>query len=363
MNDSAYNSLVKALDRRGGAFPAIQSSGALRRLLEIIFTEEEAVMVASMPFTPFTPEELAMTTGKPVEVVKACLDGMVKKGIVIKIMVSSTYVHMLLPMIPGIIEGQLVTNIKDERSRQVAEFTDAYVAELIDLEMIGDERLPKVPFARVLPVEQGIQSGSTVQPYDSLIKQLDDIKDFAVGACHCRHAAELTGTPCTKPKDVCLLLGQTARYLTEYGMAKSISKAEALEILKMAEEHGLVHVTNNVSGQLSFICNCCICHCEALRSMKRSRVYAKVARASLLAEVQTADCAGCGKCLPRCPMEAISMQDDVAFIDREGCIGCGLCVTDCPSEVITMTNSDSVAEPYQDVVELYQAMQLSRKVL
>ena len=363
MNDSVYDQLVEALDRKGGAFPAIKSSPSLRKLLETIFTDEEAILTAAIPFTPFPAEELAAKTGQPLDAVKERLDEMARKGIVYATQMGPAQIYMLLPMIPGIIEDQLMRGATDERSHKVARFTEDYIDELIGLEKAGDERLPKVPFARVLPVDQGIQVGSTVQPYDRLVKLLDEIEDFAVATCHCRHSAELTGHPCSKPKDVCLALSHSARYLSEYGMAKSISKEEALNLLKRAEEAGLVHITANIGDKIFFICNCCSCHCEVIKSMKRSPDYARAARSSLVADVQADDCVGCGNCLPRCPVEAITMPDDVAIVDRTACIGCGLCVSECPSEAIAMTNSDAVPAPYKDPVELYQAIQLSRKVL
>jgi Fe-S-cluster-containing hydrogenase component 2 len=37
-----------------------------------------------------------------------------------------------------------------------------------------------------------------------------------------------------------------------------------------------------------------------------------------------------------CPLDAISMQDDLAVVDEETCGDCGACVDDCPVEAITL---------------------------
>ena len=37
-------------------------------------------------------------------------------------------------------------------------------------------------------------------------------------------------------------------------------------------------------------------------------------------------CTGCGLCVPYCPVEAISMRENVAVIDHDECVDCGVCL-------------------------------------
>jgi len=53
-----------------------------------------------------------------------------------------------------------------------------------------------------------------------------------------------------------------ADYYIENGMAREISKEEAKQVLRKAEEDGLVHCSSNHKGDKMFICNCCGCHCS-----------------------------------------------------------------------------------------------------
>lgn len=46
-------------------------------------------------------------------------------------------------------------------------------------------------------------------------------------------------------------------------------------------------------------------------------------------------CNGCEACVDSCPVEAITMEDDVAVVDKEECTDCGACVDECPEEAIT----------------------------
>ena len=40
------------------------------------------------------------------------------------------------------------------------------------------------------------------------------------------------------------------------------------------------------------------------------------------------------KCAKACPREAITVENNVAYIDQEKCVGCQLCVKECPVGVI-----------------------------
>ncbi|SFO24063.1 glycerol dehydratase, cobalamin-independent, small subunit [Cohaesibacter marisflavi] len=45
-------------------------------------------------------------------------------------------------------------------------------------------------------------------------------------------------------------------------------------------------------------------------------------------------CIHCGKCLPVCPVAALS-QDNPGFVDRDKCIRCGACAEACPTDALT----------------------------
>jgi NAD-dependent dihydropyrimidine dehydrogenase PreA subunit len=47
-------------------------------------------------------------------------------------------------------------------------------------------------------------------------------------------------------------------------------------------------------------------------------------------------CIACEACIPYCPMEAISMKDDVAVIDQDECVDCAVCLKSgvCPVDCI-----------------------------
>ena len=48
----------------------------------------------------------------------------------------------------------------------------------------------------------------------------------------------------------------------------------------------------------------------------------------------SAGCIGCMKCAKACPKQAITVENNLAYIDQEKCVGCGLCAKECPVGVI-----------------------------
>ena len=52
--------------------------------------------------------------------------------------------------------------------------------------------------------------------------------------------------------------------------------------------------------------------------------------------VFTEACIGCGKCRDICPVNAISLTDNIAFVNSDKCIGCADCMAVCPTGAVTV---------------------------
>jgi ferredoxin len=66
-------------------------------------------------------------------------------------------------------------------------------------------------------------------------------------------------------------------------------------------------------------------------------------------------CIGCGKCVKICPFEAITLVDNLAYINFEKCKLCRKCVKECPTNAIAEMNFPASKEKSQSVSEEVEA--------
>lgn len=345
MKDTTYKELIGALGRRGGAVPAIDCP-EFSALLEELFTPEEAALVCQMPGDPISEADLASATGRDLAKVEELLDGMCNKGLVIYRAREGLNHYSVLQMVPGIFEYQFMKGEVNERAKRLAKLFDDYFEVIF--EGAAKVSVPQVlPFSRVITVEEEIKAGMEIQPYDRVSSYIDNADHISVSTCYCRHHGELLDRPCDKPKEVCLVFGPAAKFNDERGFGRLISKEEAHRILDLSEKEGLVHCSSNMGKYVDFICNCCICHCFILRSMERSGMPNMAATSSFIMIVNEDDCTGCGACVDRCQMGALTLEGDRVAKDGGRCIGCGLCVSVCPTEALRMEHkSDATVPPW-----------------
>jgi len=182
-------------------------------------------------------------------------------------------------------------------------------------------------------------------------------KVFAVAHCPCRMAMRLRGRGCDHPLEVCLKFDDMAQYVIERGLAREITREEALEIIKKSEEAGLVHFVDNAIGDIKHNCNCCGCACWNVGTIKRRKIPRDVLMATyFIRETEEDKCTGCADCVEVCPVDAITIDGDLARVDEEWCIGCGVCVAQCSNAAAKLKlrpdRTDRV--PLRDFGELHE---------
>ncbi len=359
MADSVYEGLTDALSLRGGALPVLKC-GEFFALLEELFTPDEAEVATKMPVGPVTAEQLSLAgAGKDSAQVGSVLEALANKGIVFSAEKDGARIYTLMPVIPGIFEMQFMKGEVNERNRRLARLFDDYfaVASRVAAEKVKSASGSGAgfPFARVIAVEQEIPAGVTVHSYDRVSEYIEQAEHISVSVCYCRHHGELLGDSCDKPNDVCMTFGRQAKYVAERGFGRSVSKEEAREVLDRSEEAGLIHCSSNTSEYVSFICNCCSCHCGIIRSVK-SGIIPMGAVSSFIVTVDEDECSGCGSCVDRCQMEALTLNGDLVIRTAERCIGCGLCISVCPTEALKMDLREGAQVPPQTQRALRQSM-------
>ena len=162
---------------------------------------------------------------------------------------------------------------------------------------------------RVIPVESAIKDDPTAHEYDKLSYYLNKYDKFSVSPCSCRSSRTSINDGCGHlAEEMCIQMGKGAEHYIRTGRAREISREEALEIIKRAEENGLMHDIPNIeeAGESAAICNCCSCACFGLRVglMFGAR---DVIRSNYVAEIDEAKCVACGMCVETCPGNALKL--------------------------------------------------------
>lgn len=319
MSKDIFESLAEGLDRLPNGFPRTPS-GVEIQILKKIFSPEEAALAAQLGGTLEPVDEIATRLGQPVEEISKQLFKLVRRGMIIFDKQDGKPRFRLAPFVVGIYEAQL-----ELMDHELAHLVEAYLANG------GAEGImkPQPALHRVIPAQKAVKS-EWVLPYDDVRAILLSAKTFHIRDCICRlQQDQLNSRKCDFPLNMCVSFSDFERSPAP----GDISQEEALAILGRSEEIGLVHTVSNVMKGVGYVCNCCGCCCGILRGITEWGIENSVAYANYYAVIDAEICAGCGDCIKRCHVHAISEGDGVSLVDRARCIGCGLCVTGCTNDV------------------------------
>ena len=161
---------------------------------------------------------------------------------------------------------------------------------------------------------------------------------LSVSTCFCRHEAKLIdpNDHCGKRDEVCMQFGISAQFIINRNMGRQITKDEALKILQLAEDAGLVHASVN-RQEIDFLCNCCSCHCMILKTALAQPKPGFSLNSGFRPVWDVELCTACETCIENCPAEALTMgAQDVPQVNLDRCIGCGVCASGCPEDAIVL---------------------------
>ncbi|MBW1989051.1 MAG: 4Fe-4S binding protein [Deltaproteobacteria bacterium] len=337
-----YGKLQELLDKHIIGAP---KSPLFDEILRTMFSEDEARVALGMNFRPRTVSVIARESGVPEQDAAGLLDAMASRGVAFCREKDGQARYALLPTIPGLFEFPFMGGGNTPTHDKLARLWNQYHDEALNQELTRSA----TPYARIIPVEQAVESRNEVMPFEALSAMMQKSEVFAVAHCACR----LTMKKCQKPQEVCLVFDQGAKFLAERDLAREITREEALAVLTASEEAGLVHTTNNSGDRLTFVCNCCPCCCTILRGWTLHENPNAFAKSRWLARADESLCSECGACAEeRCPMGAVSLENGAARVDEPRCIGCGLCTTTCETGAMTLVPRPGAPAPHDNIVEL-----------
>ena len=339
MNDTPYRNLARVLDTLPNGFPSTES-GVEYKLLKKIFSPDEAELFCKLRLSFETTEQISERLGQPADELEGKLIQMAEKGQLMSVELGGIRLFKMLPYVFGIYEFQ-----QPRLDREFAELNEEYGP------VFGKQFFSRTPqLMYTLPIEEEITTNQEALPYDRVSALVEQSQSFMVMDCVCKKEQGLLENPCEKPTEICMAFAPVPNVFENNRLGRAITKEEAKELLKKAEEAGLVHLTNNFRDGRFFICNCCGCCCGVLRSINEFGIPAStVVNSHYYAVIDPDLCASCGTCAEeRCQVKAIEEMDDAYAVTGEKCIGCGLCVSTCPSEAIRLVRrpeNETVAPP------------------
>jgi ferredoxin len=339
--EEIYRQLAQRLDALPNGFPPTES-GVELRLLAKLFTPEEAALAASMRLTREPADAIAERADVDPERAYGTLKQMVRKGLIRLKRGEGRLLFGLMPFAVGFYEEQL-----PRMDEELATLVEAYFQET------GGAGITQHPPAlqRVIPVEESIPFELEIFPHERATQLLENAKSWGVRDCICRVQQRLIGKGCDYLVESCLVFAPVEGAFDHSEVDRAISKEEALQILREAEEAGLIHSTGNYVGPHFYICNCCTCCCGIMRGVAEFGVPTAIAKADFRAVVDAETCIGCGDCVERCQFEALSVPDAVCLVDEARCVGCGLCAAACPTGALRLERrpEGQVPPPPRDI--------------
>ncbi len=314
-----YERLADSLNKLPNSFPRTSSNIEIT-LLKKIFLPEEAFLAGQLTGNPEPASVISERAGLSGQETFNRLKAMMDRGFVWGD--SNIGLFRLAPFVVGIYEAQL-----ERMDHELAHLFEEY------LEQGGiDIMKPRPAIHRVVPAQSVIKT-EWILPYDKLRELLMSCNTFRVRDCICRKQQDLEGTrKCNFPLHVELIFYKGPE-TAEAPALPYVTKEEALAVLDETEKIGLVHSVSNVANGVYYVCNCCGCCCGILRGITQFGIEHSVAASNYYSVIDPDKCVGCGTCVTRCHMKAITAPVDISVVDRAKCIGCGLCASGCPSHV------------------------------
>ena len=289
-----------------------------------VLTDEEALLALKLGVRkPKTLSEIVKISGLEEKKCEALLEEMSRKGLLEYNWENAAHEKQyVLPMyVPGCAEFFNMNAKILEANPEMGTFF---------------EHMSRLPLEKITPFvpEGGAGIGMHVIPVEKAIEMENESVDlehisywlskyegkYAASPCSCRRSRLTHDEGCADdPEGWCVAVGDMADYVVETQKdGRYISKEEALDIFRQAEENGFVHQITNIDGKdkIFAICNCNVNVCYALRTSQLFNTP-NMSRSAYIAKVEKQNCVACGKCVEACPAGAVKLGQKLC--DKEGC--------------------------------------------
>ena len=363
----------KSLEERMNRFPqGAPPSETLYKILGILFSENEAALVAQLPIRPFTAKTAGRVWKTDEAAARNILDRLAARAILIDAGEGNRRTYSLPPPMAGFIEFSMMRTRSDVDQKLLSELYHQYLN--VEEDFIKDlffsaEIRPGRAFVQEAVLSR--ENLTQTLDFEKASHIIESARHIGISMCYCRHKARHLGTACDAPMDICMTFGDCADSLIRHEFARRVNASECMELLREAYKNNLVQFGENVRESPSFICNCCGCCCEALQAARKFGMLHPVQTTAYIPRIIEYGCTGCGQCAKACPIEAIELVAAVpsipetnagemppntatrkkkARINDEICLGCGVCARACNNQSICMERrAEKIITPVNSV--------------
>ena len=223
-----------------------------------------------------------------------------------------------------------------------------------------------MPLFHTYPVSADVVEEDELAPYMDWKAIIEANEKITVSPCQCRLMWKSFGAPMCHgdgdhPFETCLSFGELAEYFDEIGIGRYISQDEAIAMVEKCMDAGMVPESLSMK-EVDIMCMCHGDCCGNLSGYKAmgGQAHANVNVNAYLLKYDPEKCISCGACAERCPMEAISLNEDGICLHNNACVRCGQCVTVCPADARILSYRGDYPELGRDYVEAVEMLSAER---
>lgn len=346
----------------------MQFTDDLYYAFDIAMTPEEIDFLLEMGGGNHSFEQLVKNTSFQEKDIKRILDNLVYKGQVAIIKDDQgNNVYHIMTIFPGWFELYLMRGEDREDTRIFAKrieelFESAYKSgdpELVtqSLRDVGAhiKVLSANPPTATIKVDTKMPENENrvfaTKSVNAIFENLDENEIIAAGHCFCRFEKALIEDHCRTdlPLETCISIGPGAEHVITQGIARQVTKSEAIAMIKEFQDKGAIHQATRIIPLKDFqakypidiFCNCCWDCCGILGNYNRGYLpyMLKSYYSATIANID--NCTSCGDCEKYCPTSAIKLnENELPEITYELCVGCGQCHHHCKFDVIDLVDDE-----------------------
>jgi ferredoxin len=340
-----YHLLQKRLDANVTGAP---DSVALQKILEILFTPEEANLAVKLPSGFASISVLANKFGIDEVKLEDKLSNMARRGLVIDLYLQNEKYYSLSPVVIGFFEYTFMRTRDDAPMKELAKLFEEYMYENDKFSRAVFTGSTQIGRAMVHEEAVPLENHSEILDWEKASDVIKNAKTIGVSLCSCGHKAQLLEKGCGRPLENCLSFNFGADMLIRNGLSRPITNAEGMKILEQSKDNGLVQTGDNVQRNLTYMCNCCGSCCGMLKSMNTMNLKNSIVSSNFIMSSNHTQCNGCGKCEKACPINAIALEFEDKNVNPKNkkkkwpklqedlCLGCGVCYNACKQGAISL---------------------------